>query len=88
MKHCKFITEEITQFNHIIRGLEITAEDGFIFSIYVTKEPAFSIKGKLNTWHYELSNNETKISLTGTGSHSVKFEPYFHKTITSWDLIK
>jgi len=84
---CKFITEEIEMFNHKVRGLEIVAEDGFTFSIYVTREPAFVVEGKLHTWHYELSENDTKISLTGVGSHSVNFDPNFHKTITNWDLI-
>ena len=86
MKHCKFITNEITLFNHIVRGLEIT-EDHVVFSIYVTKEPAFSIENKLNTWHYEISKDST-ITLTGVGNDSVNYGPEFHKTITNWPLVE
>jgi len=85
MKHCRFVTGDLRVSKHKVRGLEITAEDGFVFSIYVTEEPAFTILGRINAWHYEIKGD--KISLTGVGSNSVNYEPHFHQTITNWTLL-
>jgi hypothetical protein len=91
---CRFIGEE-REFaddpqHRKVRGLEITFEDGFIGCIYVTSGEEFEgWHDRLNTWHYELSPDGTKITLKnfkhassvdlGDGKH--------HVVIEGWPLL-
>lgn len=59
---------------HLVQMLEIQCPNGYVGCIYVTREPAFTIKG-INTWHYDLSDDGTKITLKGIGTNSVNFGP-------------
>ena len=91
---CEFLSDEEQLHNHTVRLLQIECPNGFKGQIYVTKEPPFSIQlsdNTLNTWHYELSENNTRITLTGPGSNSVAFKKpdgsdYCHETITNWPV--
>lgn len=91
---CKFLTGNTRLHNHVVRFLEITCSNGFIGTIFVTKEAAFTLNlatSTINTWHYELSENDTKITLTGQAKHSVKFKKpdgsnYCHETIINWPV--
>lgn len=83
-------------YGHTVRGLEITCENGFQGLIYVTKESAFVVSGKngvvLRAWHYELSDDQKHITLTGMGNNSVAFDAVIpescHPTVTNWPLIE
>lgn len=88
MKSCRFVTHEVMMFNHLVRGLEITCENGFVETIYVTKEPAFA-RLEFHSWHYELSPDGKFISLTGIINNSVNFgDQICHVTITNWPLLE
>lgn len=86
MKSCRFVTNEVYIFSHAVRGLEITCENGFKETIYVTKGPAFCIANQFNSWHYDISI-DGKITLKGIGTDSVNFGPECHETITNWPLL-
>lgn len=90
---CEFLTGNTRLHGHIVRLLEIICANGFVGTIFVTKEAAFTLnlETTINTWHYELLENNTKITLTGPGNHSVKFKKpdgsnYCHETITNWPV--
>lgn len=93
-EHCKFESNLISVCNHYCRLLEITCENGFSAIIYVTQELPFEEMGPNNimfrAWHYELSNDEKFITLTGINNHSVVFDAVepnsCHPTITNWPL--
>ena len=88
MKSCRFVTHEVHLFNRVVRGLEITCENGFVETIYVTREPAYAISGLFHSWHYEVSPDGKSISLTGVGKDSVNFgDQNCHETITNWPLL-
>ena len=87
MTHCQFVTPEMMMFNRIVRGLEIFCDNGYHETIYATKEEAFANE-RFHSWHYELSQNGTKITLTGIKQNSVNFgDDKCHVTITNCDLI-
>lgn len=92
--HCTLIPGTVHIEGHTCRILEITCPNGYTDSIYVTEEPAFSIKAdllSLNVWHYTISQDGKRISLLGmNGQNSVNFKSIHpdgcHETIIDWEL--
>ena len=91
--HCKFLTETQSLYGHNLRTLEITCPNGFVGIIYTTKDEAFEKPlgdVMLRVWHYSISDDGKRITLTGVGRNSVDFASVIpnscHETITDWPL--
>lgn len=95
---CRFLSDDYVIYGETgqrARLLEITFHNGKKFPILVTEDPSGSFKTApghtINIWHYQLSTDGKRITLTAKPSSSVKIlgekgEELAHETITDWPL--
>jgi len=95
---CRFLSDGYAVYGESgkkARLLEIAFHNGYKGCILVTEEPSGSFvtaEGRtINMWHFQVSADGKRITLTAQPSSSVKFmgekgEELAHETVTDWPL--
>ena len=91
---CRFMDEEtklsMDPQGRTVRFMQLTFHNGNTIHIYVTKDPAFTLKHAdgdiLNLWRYEI--HDGLITLYGNGSDSVHAPGVGHEFVRGWPMLE